>query len=303
MHLCQVLHELAELFRARIGVQHLGAVAVRDETDVAVTIERLAHHRGGHRDGPLLGRVFAIAVMPAAIEVEVDPEVGGAVELELLDVKAPVPHRRWPVDPVHGIAWPVLADPHDHRGGLQRALPRKDVPFEQGSRESPERELDDPRVDEKERLRGDPRFGREEPEWVATPEHDRTEPEAAAPLGFRQHLPFAGLAPTDREHAAGERLRPVRLLEHLEPELPEGMIVRELVRELDGVAEVRIGLPEGSLHRKPLEREPRREAPRYTSGCDLVAVTTSTTYFFTDSARCISREADWARSSSSDEST
>src|SRR5437016_4978411 len=122
--------------------------------------------------------------------------------------------------------------------------------------------LVDPRVDEKERLRGDPRFGREEPEWVATPEHDRTEPEAAAPLGFRQHLPFAGLAPTDREHATGERLRPVRLLEDLEPELPQGMIVRELVRELDGVAKVRIGLPEGSLHRKPLEREPRKDRHR-----------------------------------------
>src|SRR5438132_12808808 len=107
MHLCQVLHELAELFRAPIGVQHLGAVAVRDETDVAVTIERLAHHRGGHRDGPLLGRVFAIAVTPAAIEVEVDPEVGGAGELELPDVKALSPHRRWPVRPGNANAWPA----------------------------------------------------------------------------------------------------------------------------------------------------------------------------------------------------
>src|SRR5438132_14413511 len=106
MHLCQVLHELAELFRAAVGVQHLGAVAVRYETDVAVTVERLAHHRGGHRNGPLLGRVFAVAVMPAAVEVEVDPEVGGAVELELFYVKSPVAHRCWPVNPVHGIAWP-----------------------------------------------------------------------------------------------------------------------------------------------------------------------------------------------------
>src|SRR5438128_2108605 len=185
--------------------------------------------------------------MPAAIEVEVDPEVGGAVELELLDVKAPVAHRRWPVDPVHGIAWPVLADPHDHRGGLQRALPRKDVPFEQGSRESPERELDDPRVDEKERLRGDPRFGREEPEWVATPEHDRTEPEAAAPLGFRQHLPFARLAPTDRKHTAGERLRPDR--HHDEHEQHE---IREVREELDP-----------RRHGDDEENEPQdRETPR-----------------------------------------
>src|SRR5438128_12471138 len=113
MYLCQVLHELAELFRAPIGVQHLGAVAVRDETDAAVTIERLAHHRGGHRDGPLLGRVFAIAVMPAAIEVEVDPERGGAVELELLDATAPVPHRRSRVDPAHGLARPVVAATRD----------------------------------------------------------------------------------------------------------------------------------------------------------------------------------------------
>src|SRR6266513_4947540 len=81
-------------------------------------------------DGPLLGRVLAVAVMPAGIQVKVDPEVGGAVELELLHVKSPVTHRRWPVDSVHGIAWPVLADAHDHRGGLQRALPRDDVPLE-----------------------------------------------------------------------------------------------------------------------------------------------------------------------------
>src|SRR5207237_8111697 len=155
-----------------------GAVAVRYATDAAVTVERLAHHRGGHRNGPLLGRVFAVAVMPAAVEVEVDPEVGGAVELELFYVKSPVAHRCWPVNPVHGIAWPVLADPHDHRCGLQRALPREDVPFEQGSRESPERQLDDPRVNEEERLGGDARFGREAPEGCAAPDHDRTAPEA-----------------------------------------------------------------------------------------------------------------------------
>src|SRR5205814_402378 len=117
--LSQVLHQLAELFRPAVGLEDLGPRAARDESDVAVLVERLAHDRRGHGDRAFLGGVLTLAAMPMTLEVEVDPEVSGLVELELLDVQRAVPYRGRPVDAIHGIAGAVLTDPHDHRGRLQ----------------------------------------------------------------------------------------------------------------------------------------------------------------------------------------
>jgi len=82
----------------------------------------------------LLGRVLALAAVPVAFEVEVDPEVRGLVELELLYVERAMADRRGPVDAVHRVAGAILADAHDHRGRLQAALPGEHATLEHRAR-------------------------------------------------------------------------------------------------------------------------------------------------------------------------
>src|SRR6266542_1401435 len=260
--LSEVLHELAELLRPAVGVQDLRPHAARDEPAVAVLVQGLGHDRGGHRDGALLGGRLTLPAVPVPLEVEIDPEVGRLVELELLDLQHPMAHRRRPMDPVHRVAGLVLTDAHDHGSRLERPLAGEDVALEERSGQLPERQRQDLRIHEDERL-GRHAFDRlEETEGIAGPKDDRAEMEPAAAQGPHDDLPAAGRAAHDREHAARERLGPVRPLGDLEPELPQAVRVHERVAQLDLVAEVSVGLAEAPRDAEALERQPRGDPHR-----------------------------------------
>src|SRR5439155_5653922 len=201
-HLSEVLHQLAELFRAAVRLEDLGARAAGDESDIAMLIQRFAHDRCRDRDRALFGRVLTLAAMPVTLEVEVDPEVGGLVELELLHVEGAMPDRRRPVDAVHRVARAVLADAHDHRRRLERSPTGEDAALEDRTGKAPVREWRDAGIDEEQRLGRDARFAREQAERIARAKCDRAELVAAATDRLREHLPLAGLPATaDREHA------------------------------------------------------------------------------------------------------
>ena len=115
----------------------------------------------------------------------------------------------------------------------------------------------DARIDEQERDERDAHLAREEPEWIARAEHDRSDLVAPAADRLREDLPFARLpVAADRQDPSGERLRPVRLLGDLQPQLAERRAVPEVVDELEGVTEMRVGLRQRARDREPVEGEP-----------------------------------------------
>src|SRR5207249_10234716 len=101
-----------------------------------------------------------------------------------------------------------------------------------------------------------------EPTRPAAGTDARPKPERAPAPRLGEPLPLARFAPADREHATWKGLAPVRSLEHLEPELSEGVVVVELVGELDRVAKMRVGLAQRTFHGEALEREPREDPHR-----------------------------------------
>src|SRR5258708_34529893 len=87
--------------------------------------------------------------------------------------------------------------------------------------------------------------------------------ESATTEGDHRRLPTAHRAVArDREDAAGERNRPVRLLADLDPQLAEPMVVAQLVTEIDLVAEVRVRLADGAPDGEAFEPEPRGDPHR-----------------------------------------
>src|SRR6185295_18834025 len=133
------------------------------------------------------------------------------------------------VDAVHRIAGPVLADAHDHRGRLKRALPREHASLKDGAGKLPVRKRHHTRVHQEERFGCDALFLGKQTERIAAAQDDRAELVTPAADRLREDLPFARLAlTTDREDTTGQRLGPVGLLGDLEPQLAERAVVAEL---------------------------------------------------------------------------
>ena len=163
--------------------------------------------------------VVAGAGLDPPIEVEEDPDVGGLLEVELLDLDLAVAGGRLPVDPVHAVARGVRPDGRRQRRRLERPFRCRVAALEVGRRQPPQRERLDPRVDDEGDRLADGRRCLEEAERVAGPDLERLDPEVAAP--GERHLgdPAPLAAGTERDRPARDRHRQGGRVVDLEPRL------------------------------------------------------------------------------------
>ena len=83
----QDLHDLLILPGAAIRRQRLDVRAGRSQGDIAIFDERVSGYRRRQTDTIFERRFVALASVPAALQVEEDPHVGGLLEVELLDLQ------------------------------------------------------------------------------------------------------------------------------------------------------------------------------------------------------------------------
>ena len=172
-------------------------------------------------DADLDRGVVAGARLDGALEVEEDPDVGGLLEVELLDLDLAGPRGRRPVDPVEGVAGRVRADRRRQRRRLQRPHGRRAAALEADRLQPPARDRLEARVDDERQAVAHGRARLEEAERVAGPDLERVDPEVAAPAERDLGDPRPLAVRPERDRPAGEGHRQGRRVVDLEPQLRE----------------------------------------------------------------------------------
>src|SRR3990170_1996914 len=193
----------------------------------------LEHGLGGQRRGGAHARLerglVTLAGLHAAIEVEVDPQVGRLLEIELLDLKLLVTGRALPVDAVVGVARCVGADGGDERRGLRRALGGRAGALQRACREAPAWQRLDPGIDRHARPAPHHRRGLEQPERIPGADDQRVDAEVAARDERHACRPGSLRAGTQDQRPTRQRHGQRGGVEGLQPELGEAAGVADRV--------------------------------------------------------------------------
>ena len=156
-------------------------MAIGRHADGPVLEEAAVGDRGGRPDRHFDGGLVALAGLHPPVEVEEDPDVGGLLQVELLDLDLAVAGRRLPVDPVEAVARRVGPDGRRERGRLERPFGRRVAALDASppagataaaARPAGRRRAVSALADRRRRL--------EEPERIAGPDLERLDPEVAA---------------------------------------------------------------------------------------------------------------------------
>ena len=235
-------------------------MAAGGHADRTVLPERLVGDRGGGPDADLRRGPLALARLGGRVEVEEQPRIGGLLEIELLDLDLAQARGRRPVDPVHRVAGGIRPHGRHQRRRLQGAFRRGVRALDARRWQAPQRQGVDARVDHQGHPLPHPGRCLEEPERVTGPDHQRLDPEVAAPDERGAHEPRALLAAAERERATGQPAGQRRGVVDLEPRLRDAPRVAQRVGDPELVADVAAQLR---------DRVPRLEVGQPEPGQDV----------------------------------